>query len=89
MDKATAGKLLAIMNEHGMYETLSTGADDRVRVYLHAVDLLPSLRRDVQQRLESDGWATHLRRTHEVLGDAVELADLLDSVRPVSGAWDA
>ena len=54
MDKKTAGKLLAILNDHGDYE-LGSGADHRVPIYLAAVDLLSDLRGQIIDSLD-DMW---------------------------------
>ncbi len=94
MDKDTAANLLAILKKHGLYE-LGTGADDRVAIYLCAVDLLPYLRKDVVACLDAARQAGEasqdgedaLRYAHERLTDALDLVALLRSVRGVRRRW--
>ncbi len=88
VNKNTAGKLLAILNDHGDCD-LGRGADDRVPVYLAAVKLLPELQEQVKDSADNvvavlaDGEDPEdaLRDFSRHAQDMEKLAYLLSEVR--------
>lgn len=82
MDKTTAGKLLAIRNHYLGKCPLTTGADDRVAVYLAAVEMRDRLRGWCVDVLRGEGEdvVDQLDAVREWIGHAYELASLLAEV---------
>ncbi len=88
MDKKTAGKLLAILNDHGDCK-LDSGADNRVPIYLAAAELLPYFREQVKDSADNvvavlaDGEDPEdaLRDFSRHAQDMEKLAYLLSEVR--------